>query len=124
MKILVVEDEVCIRSFIKEYLELEGFLCFEAKNGKEAKKLILNGLSFDAIISDNNMPGMTGVELNIFLQSINDKTPFILCSADESLIEPESRCRLKLLAFFEKPCRLEEISCLLKEIANENTSVA
>ena len=35
-KILIVDDEENIRKVIREYLEFEGFLCFEASNGEEA----------------------------------------------------------------------------------------
>ena len=38
-KILIVDDEENIRKVIREYLEFEGFLCFEASNGEEAIKM-------------------------------------------------------------------------------------
>ena len=38
-KILIVDDEENIRKVIREYLEFEGFLYFEASNGEEAIKM-------------------------------------------------------------------------------------
>jgi CheY-like chemotaxis protein len=35
-KILIVDDEIEIRSFLSEYLESHGFPCEKASNGKEA----------------------------------------------------------------------------------------
>ena len=35
-KILAVDDEQDIRTLLKEYLELEGYLVYTAKNGMEA----------------------------------------------------------------------------------------
>ena len=41
MKILIVDDEILIRTVIKEYCENNNFKTDEASNGKEALKKIL-----------------------------------------------------------------------------------
>ena len=41
MKILVVDDEMLIRSVIKEYLLLDGYEVDEASNGKEALDMVM-----------------------------------------------------------------------------------
>ena len=58
-KILAVDDEQDIRTLLKEYLELEGYLVYTAKNGMEA----MEGLKYqpDLIILDINMPDMDGL---------------------------------------------------------------
>ncbi len=55
---LVVDDEQDIRQLLKEYLEMEGYLVYTAKNGMEA----MEGLKYqpDLIILDINMPDMDG----------------------------------------------------------------
>lgn len=57
-KILAVDDEQDIRKLLKEYLEMEGYLVYTAKNGMEA----MEGLKYqpDLIILDVNMPDMDG----------------------------------------------------------------
>ncbi len=57
-KILVVDDEAGIRSLLKEFLEMENYLVYTAKNGMEA----MEGLKYqpDLIILDVNMPDMDG----------------------------------------------------------------
>jgi len=57
-KMLVVDDEQDIRQLLKEYLEMEGYLVYTAKNGMEA----MEGLKYqpDLIILDVNMPDMDG----------------------------------------------------------------
>lgn len=57
-KMLVVDDEQDIRQLLKEYLEMEGYLVYTAKNGMEA----MEGLKYqpDLIILDINMPDMDG----------------------------------------------------------------
>ncbi|MEY8389930.1 DNA-binding response regulator [Lachnospiraceae bacterium] len=57
-KILVADDEAGIRSLLKEFLEMEHYLVYTAKNGMEA----MEGLKYqpDLIILDVNMPDMDG----------------------------------------------------------------
>lgn len=57
-KILAVDDERDIRKLLKEYLELEGYLVFTAKNGMEAMEKLKH--QPDLIIMDVNMPDMDG----------------------------------------------------------------
>lgn len=60
--VLVVDDEPEIRNLLRSMLESENLKVNEAQNGEAALDAIL-GKDFDVVISDNNMPKMTGVEL-------------------------------------------------------------
>lgn len=59
--ILIVEDEESIRSFVRAYLESEGFQVFEAENGKEGLDVLTKNKA-DLIITDIMMPVMDGIE--------------------------------------------------------------
>jgi len=59
--ILIVEDEAGIRSFVKAYLESDGFKVLEAANGKEGLE-VLSKETPDLIVSDIMMPVMDGYE--------------------------------------------------------------
>lgn len=65
--VLVVDDDPEIRSLLSIYLESLGFGCLEAGSGKEALR-ILETRTIHAIISDLEMPGMTGTELYARIQ--------------------------------------------------------
>ncbi|MEA5444275.1 chemotaxis response regulator CheY [Gammaproteobacteria bacterium AB-CW1] len=63
MKILVVDDFSTMRRIIKNLLRDLGFNnTQEADDGKTALPMLRNG-DFDFVITDWNMPGMTGLEL-------------------------------------------------------------
>jgi DNA-binding response OmpR family regulator len=62
MKLLLVEDEVRVSSFIKRGLEEEGHQVALAFDGKEGLKKAIEE-DFDLIILDVVMPGMSGIEL-------------------------------------------------------------
>ena len=63
MKILIVDDFSTMRRIIKNLLRDLGFKnTHEADDGTTALPMLQNG-SFDFLVSDWNMPGMTGIDL-------------------------------------------------------------
>lgn len=72
--ILAVDDEEMILKAIQRTLRKENYNVFTAISGKEALKL-LNAREVDVVISDQNMPGMSGIE---FLQKVKTDHPLTL----------------------------------------------
>jgi len=63
MKILIVDDFSTMRRIIKNLLRDLGFTnTSEADDGKTALPILQSG-DFDFLVTDWNMPGMTGIEL-------------------------------------------------------------
>lgn len=63
LKILVVDDMATMRKIIKGLLDQLGFKNIdEAEDGKVALQKLRSG-SYDFVITDWNMPNMTGLEL-------------------------------------------------------------
>ena len=63
MKILVVDDFSTMRRIIKNLLKDLGFTSIqEADDGNTALPMLVQG-DFDFVVTDWNMPGMTGIEL-------------------------------------------------------------
>lgn len=70
--ILVVDDEIEIRSMVVDYLrDISDYTVMDAKDGTEALELLKTNHA-DLILSDINMPGMRGFEL---LHVIREKYP-------------------------------------------------
>jgi len=59
------------REVLKLFLETQGYLVEEAENGAEGFARIEQGHSFDLVISDNQMPVMTGME---FIQRLAQRS--------------------------------------------------
>ncbi|MBQ8388356.1 MAG: response regulator transcription factor [Clostridia bacterium] len=78
-KILVVDDEVRIRSIIRKYAEFEGHEVTEAGDGMEAVTLCRNG-SYDIIILDIMMPELDGFSACREIRKFS-QTPIIVLSA-------------------------------------------
>ena len=77
--ILVVDDEVRIRSIIKKYAEFEGHCVIEAADGMEAVHLCRKQ-SFDIIIMDIMMPELDGFSACREIRKTSD-VPIIMLSA-------------------------------------------
>lgn len=78
MRILVVDDSSAMRKIIQRSLRLagwEGHEVVEADNGATALELIRSH-SPDLVLSDWNMPQMTGIQLLQTLRSEGRKVPF------------------------------------------------
>ena len=62
MRVLVVDDEEHLRHVMRLTLEASGYEVGEAADGEEALRLFGDGFSFDAILLDQRMPGLDGLE--------------------------------------------------------------
>ncbi len=82
MKILVVDDSKAMRMIVKRTIRKAGFTgheFIEASNGAEAYKMITGDNADnqpDLVMSDWNMPRMTGIDLAERLQRENVQVPF------------------------------------------------
>src|SRR3546814_9752915 len=95
MKILLVDDVSTIRRIVRNLLGDLGYTNItEADDGKTAWPL-LQASSFDFVVTDWNMPGMTGIELlrNIRGDARIGKTPVLMVTAEaqrEQIIDRKS----------------------------------
>lgn len=70
-RVLIVDDEASVRSLCRYALHGERIPCDEAANGKLAWEA-LKQRAYDLVVSDNDMPEMSGLEL---LQRIREEPP-------------------------------------------------
>ena len=78
-KILVVDDEVRIRSIIRKYAEFDGHTVTEAGDGMDAVMMVKNE-DFDIIIMDIMMPELDGFSACRKIREFS-QTPIIMLSA-------------------------------------------
>ena len=79
-RILLVDDEESLRITLAANLELEGFEVISAVSGEEALE-ISERESFDIVLSDIRMTGMSGVDLFRALKARKPSVPCVLMSA-------------------------------------------
>ena len=118
LNILYIEDEKNIRLNIKKTLELFCENVFDSENILNAKE-ILSKNRIDIIISDINLPDMSGIDFVKEIR-IRDKTiPIILLSAyteKEFLLEAT---KLKLVDYLTKPINFKDLNNALQKCVEE-----
>ncbi len=63
MKVLVVDDAADMRFMLRAFLEDAGIEVDEARGGREALELLSGETEHDAVVLDQRMPDMTGIEV-------------------------------------------------------------
>jgi len=108
MRILIVEDEKKVASFIRKGLEEELFQVDTANNGKEGLELGLND-QYDLIISDIMMPVMNGVQMVKELRGNNINTPILLLTIKDSTKDKVDGLDSGADDYLTKPFAFEEL---------------
>ena len=104
-RILVVEDNPALASVVRFNLERAAFQATVARNGREAWER-LESEEFDLVVTDHQMPEMTGCELCRRMRSHerHAETDVIMLTAKGLELElPRLREELGVVAVFPKP---------------------
>ena len=118
MKILVVDDSRAMRMIVVRTLRQAGFGghdVVEAENGREALGLVLAEQP-DLVLSDWNMPGMTGIDLLATLRSRGDATPFCFVTSEGSDEMREQAAAAGALGLIAKPFTVESFLDILSPV--------
>lgn len=83
MRVLVVDDDPLAGEMSVAVLEDLGYDCKLAENGIEAMEILADGGNFDLVVSDMNMPLVSGIDLFRELRSQGIALPFILLTGDD-----------------------------------------
>ncbi len=73
-QILIVDDYANGRQVLRERLEMQGYACQEVEDGSAALRAIQTKC-FDLVITDNEMPVMTGIQLLQYLAERPEDQP-------------------------------------------------
>lgn len=124
IRILVVEDEPKVASFVKRGLEENGFSVDIAYDGAVGKKMFEAG-DYNLVILDVNLPYKNGIELCKEIRSLNQKIPVIMLTAlgttEDKLSGFDSGADDYLVKPFEFRELLARIRSLLKRISISET---
>jgi len=104
-RILIVDDNVALARVIQFAMDGAGFETVTAQNGRIAFELAKKSL-FDVVITDQQMPEMTGVDLCRNLRGMPEyeDCPIILLTAKGLELElPRLQHELEIDATFSKP---------------------
>lgn len=107
-RVLVVDDEESIREFLEIMLRKEGYEVTCAEDGQKALDIIKKK-SVDLVISDLQMPNMTGIEL---LRQVRDQYPellFMMITAFGTTETAVEAMKLGAYDYITKPFKIDEV---------------
>lgn len=110
MRILLVEDEIAISSFLKEGLEEEGFAIDVANNGRQGLEMAMDNLNeYDIILLDWMLPGVSGIEICRNIRVENKIVPIIFLTAKDTVDDTVFGLETGANDYLKKPFAFEEL---------------
>ena len=109
MRILVVEDERKVASFIRQGLEEEGHAIEVAADGAEALDLVLGGPPYDLVVLDLLLPKRDGFGVLKALRDRGVTTPVLVLTARDSVGDKVTGFDLGADDYLTKPFAFEEL---------------
>lgn len=120
--ILVVDDDAEMRTLLLDVLRNEGYEVAEAKDGTEAV-LALRARSFDVVLMDKNMPGLSGLDLLPGFRRVCPRSQVIMMTAYGDVPSFMEAVEKGAVEFLFKPFRMEEMkAAVTKALGREARS--
>lgn len=119
-RVLFIEDEEALAQMSGEMLTRLGYAVTCKTRGREALALVRRiPHHFDLVITDQTMPGMTGLELAKELHLIRPELPIILCTGFSNQIDAELAHQAGVSAFVMKPLTRAEIAKTIRKVLDK-----
>lgn len=111
-RILAVDDEESIREFLEIMLKKEGYEVTTAEDGQKAVEL-LKKKTFDMVISDLQMPNMTGMELLKYVKDNHPDLVFMIITAFGTTESAVEAMKLGAYDYITKPFKIDEVRIVI-----------
>lgn len=115
MKLLLVEDNRELSSWLTKLLVQSGYAVEQAFTGEEAQHFLLTQ-SYSAILLDLNLPGIKGQTLLRQLRGKNDDVPVLIISAQDKLQDVIENLNLGADDYLAKPFDIQELEARLRSL--------
>jgi len=120
MRLLLVEDEVYIQSFLRRSLEEAGFEVEAAADGKTAQSLAVES-AYDILIVDLGLPDMDGIDLIHKLRQSGVRAPVLILSARRSVDDRVRGLEHGGDDYLTKPFAMAELLARLRNLMKRST---
>jgi two-component system copper resistance phosphate regulon response regulator CusR len=120
MRLLLVEDEIDIQSFLRRSLEEAGYEVEAASDGKTGERLAVES-PFDILIVDLGLPDQDGITLILKLRQLGVRAPVLILSARRSVDDRVRGLEQGGDDYLTKPFALAELLARLRNLLKRNT---
>lgn len=115
MRVLIIEDEIKIATFMKNGLKQERYEVDLETNGRDGLELAMN-TQYDLILLDVMLPGMNGIDILKELRANNYNVPVILISALDSTEDRVNGLDFGADDYISKPFSFDELAARIRAI--------
>ncbi|KAA0874471.1 response regulator transcription factor [Nitrincola tapanii] len=114
-QLLLVDDDLALGELLSEYLRHEGYQVAAVQSGQAALERLQQGESYDLLILDIMMPGMSGLEL---LQRLRPsiQTPVIMLTGRGEEIDRILGLEMGADDYLPKPCNPRELLARVRAV--------
>jgi len=118
IKLMIVDDEVEICDFVKNFFKERNFEVFTAYNGKEALDII-EAQNPDIVLLDIRMPVMDGMQMLKELHRRSKNSKVIMVTAAENPEKEAEARNYGAIEYIAKPLSLERLERSVFEVAEK-----
>jgi len=114
--VMIVDDELMLAEYWREVLSEAGYRVSVFGDGNAALAAFdADPAAYDAIVSDQTMPGLTGDGLAAALRARGVRVPIVLCTGYSARLDTPRVQALELAAVLVKPVAREALLAVLQE---------
>jgi PAS domain S-box-containing protein len=118
--IMVVDDEQSMTTMLQEFLTIKGARVISFVSPILALEAFRqNADSIDIVVTDETMPGLSGMHLAEHMLKLKPALPIILCTGYSEHATPDSAAQMGISGFFYKPLKMNELLLKIQLLLQE-----
>jgi CheY-like chemotaxis protein len=124
-QILIVDDEQAVATLLQQLLEDLGYVVVATTSSTAALSMVEQQPErFDAVITDQTMPELTGEQLARQLLTLRPELPIIVSTGFSSTLTKERAEELGIQGYLTKPFSRAQVGTLLQEVLTAKSTTA
>ena len=122
-KVLIVEDDNAMAQMCAKLIRRHGHHVVIAASGQDALAMVREGRDIDVVITDIQMPKMSGMQLIALLRALDSTLPVILMTGYAQLLSPSEALEIGAVDYIMKPFEPETLIGSLERAINSGSHV-
>ena len=123
IRILIVDDEMIVRSSLKSWLEEDGYPIDTAASAEDALKMMQDH-QYAILLLDIKMPGMDGIELLRRVKQVNPEVEVVMITAYATIESAVEAMKIGAFDYITKPFEPDEVGLIIKKIITHRNLLA
>jgi DNA-binding response OmpR family regulator len=119
-RVLVVDDELHVRSALAHSLRIVGYEAEEAESGEQALEM-LSRTAYDVMVLDLRMPGMQGIEVMERTHQIHPDLLVIVLTGNASLESAITAVKCGAVDYLLKPTSVHDVASAVTRALKDHT---